>query len=231
MTDSQNTLVISGEGLSKSYGSDEARVNALKDASLQVYSGQLTLLVGPSGSGKTTLISIIATILTPDTGQLTILNQPILGMSEAETSAFRRNSIGIVFQSLFLISTLTVAENVALPLIIGGMDEKLAIEKARELLVQFRLAHRSEVAPTSLSKGQQQRVAIARAMINDAPIIICDEPTSSLDHVSGFEIMNFLQTLAKKSSKAVLVVTHDPRIFSYADRVISMSDGEITSEE
>jgi putative ABC transport system ATP-binding protein len=231
MADDQDEIVIRGEGLSKSYGSGETKIEALKNASIQIRKGQLTLLVGPSGSGKTTLISIIATILTPDVGGLSILNQPVLNMSEIEKSSFRGKSIGIVFQSLFLIPTLTVAENVALPLIIGGMHEKQALKQAREQLEPFRLAHRSEVAPTSLSKGQQQRVAIARAMINNAPIIICDEPTSSLDHVSGFEIMNFLQTMAKNSSKAVLVVTHDPRIFSYADRIISMSDGEITPEE
>lgn len=218
------------KGIKKSYGQGENRVDALKTTDLEIYKGELTLLVGPSGSGKTTLVSIIATILSPDEGELILLDTDMLALSELNKADFRCRNIGFVFQSLFLIPTLTIAENVALPLIVGGMEEKLAEDKAIEFLDKVHLAHRSNVAPTQLSKGQQQRVAIVRAMINDAPIIICDEPTSSLDHVSGFEIMEFLHKLAKNSSKAVLVVTHDPRIFSYADRIIAMSDGEISPE-
>lgn len=223
-----NSIAIECRGIRKSYGTGEDKVDALKTTNLEIYKGQLTLLVGPSGSGKTTLVSIIATILTPDEGELILLDQKLDKMSELEKAAFRCKNIGIVFQSLFLIPTLTIAENVALPLVVGGMDEESAEKKAVELLEKVHLAHRSHVSAKHLSKGQQQRVAIVRAMINDAPILICDEPTSSLDHVSGFEIMEFLHTLAKNSTRAILVVTHDPRIFSYADRIISMSDGEIT---
>lgn len=222
--------VIQCKKISKTYGTDENKVEALKTTDLEINNGELTLLVGPSGSGKTTLVSIIATILTPDTGELILLDQKIEEMSEVDKAYFRCHNIGIVFQSLFLIPTLTIAENVALPLIVAGMEEKPAVEKAHHYLDTVHLSHRADFSPKSLSKGQQQRVAIVRAMINDAPIMICDEPTSALDHVSGFEIMNFLHDLAKKSSKAVVVVTHDPRIFSYADRIIPMSDGEITPE-
>ncbi len=223
-------IAIKCRGIKKSYGSDENKVEALKSTDLEIYKEQLTLLAGPSGSGKTTLISIIATILTPDAGDLFLLDQQIDGMSEGDKAHFRCKNIGIVFQSLFLIPTLTIAENIALPLIVGGMSERNALKQAKILLDKVHLAHRAHVSPTKLSKGQQQRVAIARAMINDADIIICDEPTSSLDHVAGFEIMQFLHDLAKNPAKSVLVVTHDPRIFSYADRIISMSDGEITEE-
>lgn len=226
-----STVAIKCEGIEKSYGSKEDRVAALKNTHLEIYKGELTLLVGPSGSGKTTLISIIATILTPDTGELILLDQKMVGMTELEKASFRCKNIGIVFQSLFLIPTLTIAENVALPLIVGGTPEKEALRLAMQLLEKVHLAHRSHTSPLFLSKGQQQRVAIARAMINDAAIMICDEPTSSLDHVSGFEIMQFLHDLAENTTKAVLVVTHDPRIFSYADRIISMSDGEIVPVE
>ncbi len=226
-----SSVVIECKGVRKTYGIGEYKVEALKSTNLEIHSNKLTLLVGPSGSGKTTLISIIATILTPDEGELILLNQSMNGMSENDKAHFRCNNIGIVFQSLFLIPSLTIAENVTLPLIVGGMDETKALDKAMKLLDQVHLAHRSSSSPALLSKGQQQRVAIARAMINDAPIIICDEPTSALDHVSGFEIMEFLHGLAQNTSKAVLVVTHDPRIFSYADRIVPMSDGEITSEE
>lgn len=214
--------------VSKTYGSDENKVYALKPTDLEIEDSQLTLLVGPSGSGKTTLISIIATILTPDTGELILLDQSIMPMNEEEKAAFRCKHIGIVFQSLFLIPSLSIQENISLPLIVAGMEEKRALKKAMEYLEIVRLEHRAHALPTALSKGQQQRVAIARAMINEASIIICDEPTSSLDHTAGFEIMEFLKNLAKNSSKTILVVTHDPRIFSYADRVIPMSDGEIT---
>ncbi len=221
-------ISIKCKGVSKTYGSDENKVYALKPTDLEIEAGQLTLLVGPSGSGKTTLISIIATILTPDTGELILLDQAIQNMNEEEKAAFRCKHIGIVFQSLFLIPSLSIQENISLPLVVAGMNEQQALNKAMEYLKIVHLEHRAHVMPTALSKGQQQRVAIARAMVNEASIIICDEPTSSLDHTAGFEIMEFLQGLAKNSSKTILVVTHDPRIFSYADRVIPMSDGEIT---
>lgn len=225
-----NPIAIKCKGIRKSYGSGESEVIALKSTDLEIESGKLTLLVGPSGSGKSTLISIIATILTPDAGELILLDQEMNGMTEFEKAHFRCEHIGIVFQSLFLIPALTVAENVALPLVVKGMHEREAEKKAIELLEKIHLGHKAHFSPAKLSKGQQQRVAIARAMINDASIIICDEPTSSLDHVSGFQIMEFLQDIAKNSTKAVLVVTHDPRIFSYADRIIPMSDGQITPE-
>jgi putative ABC transport system ATP-binding protein len=219
------------KGIKKTYGTHENRVEALKSTDLEVFQGQLTLLVGPSGSGKTTLISIIATILKPDEGELILLDQDIGQMSENEKAQFRRTHIGMVFQSLFLMPTLSVLENVSLPLIIAGYSEEEANKKAMPLLENVHLDHRSNVSPALLSKGQQQRVAIARAMINDSTIIICDEPTSSLDHVTGFEIMEFLHNLALHSSRVVLVVTHDPRIFSYGDRIVNMSDGQIIPTE
>ncbi len=226
-----NQAAVKCKGISKTYGTGENKVKALKSTDLDLFQGQLTLIVGPSGSGKTTLISIIATILKADEGELILLNQDIGRMSENEKACFRRTHIGMVFQSLFLMPTLTVLENVSLPLIISGYSEETANKKAEELLEVVHLTHRSNVSPALLSKGQQQRVAIARAMVNDSSIIICDEPTSSLDHVTGFEIMDFLHHLALHSSRVILVVTHDPRIFSYGDRVISMSDGQIISTE
>ncbi len=221
---------ISCRGIRKSYGKEENKVEALKSTDLDIYNGNLTLLVGPSGSGKTTLISIIATILTPDAGELILLDQNVNLMDENGKAHFRCKNIGIVFQSLFLIPALTVIENISLPLIVGGMDEATSLDKAMHYLEKVHLSHKAHVSPADLSRGQQQRVAISRAMINEANIIICDEPTSALDHTAGFEIMEFLQDLARISSKTVLVVTHDSRIFSYADRIIPMSDGELTPE-
>lgn len=222
---------ITCKGISKTYGKEDDTVYALKPTDLQIDKQQLTLIVGPSGSGKSTLISIIATLLTPDHGELILLDQKVDQMSEIDKAQFRGKNVGIVFQSLFLVPTLTIAENVALPLIVGGMKEKKAVAKAVQYLDKVHLAHRAHMSPAHFSKGQQQRVAIARAMVNDAPILIFDEPTSALDHTSGFEIMEFLHELARHSTKAVIVVTHDPRIFSYADRIITMSDGEIISSE
>lgn len=152
-------------------------------------------------------------------------------MSEQEKTLFRRKHLGIVFQSLFLIPTLTVIENVALPLTIAGYSQHAAMGKAMELLKRMHIAHRSHSSPSLLSKGQQQRVAIARAMINESKIIVCDEPTSALDHTIGAEIMSFLRDLALEFSKTVLVVTHDHRIFPFANRIVNMVDGQLTIGE
>ncbi|MBA2368913.1 MAG: ABC transporter ATP-binding protein [Candidatus Protochlamydia sp.] len=223
--------LVKCKGISKTYGEKENRVEALKKIDISIYQSELTLLVGPSGSGKTTLLSIISTILTPDDGQLYLLDHEIHNMSETEKADFRRDKLGIVFQSLFLIPTLTVIENVTLPLLVGGVSSQTAAEKAHDLLKQLHIDHRCNVSPSNLSKGQQQRVAIARAMVNDSRIIVCDEPTSSLDQTAGFEVMGLLQDLALNHNKAILVVTHDHRIFSFADRIIEMNDGQITNGE
>lgn len=214
-------------GIKKSYGENDNRVEALKGIDLDIEKGKLTLLVGPSGSGKTTLLSIITTILTPDEGKLLLLDQDIREMPDDQRAEFCRDNLGIVFQSLFLIPTLTVAENITLPLIIAGADPQMAMDKALELLSRMHLGHRSHASPTSLSKGQQQRVAIARAMVNDSKILVCDEPTSALDQTSGLEIMALLREKVLHSSRAVLVVTHDQRTFPFADVIIKMNDGEI----
>jgi putative ABC transport system ATP-binding protein len=226
-----DSIAIQGKGLKKEYRQGENRVYALRGIDLNIYQAKLTLLVGPSGSGKTTLLSIIATILTPDEGQLFLLGEEVEGMSETERARFRRSHLGIVFQSLFLIPTLTVVENIALPLVINGYSQHAAIVKAMELLKQLNLGDRAKNSPAVLSKGQQQRVAIARAMINDSAIILCDEPTSSLDHVAGAEVMSFLQELTLKSGRTVVVVTHDHRIFPFAHEIIYMNDGQIVKGE
>lgn len=215
--------------IKKSYGKDDNKVLALQGIDLEVFSEQLTLLVGPSGSGKTTLLSIITSILSPDEGELFLLGKNLNRMKMKEKALFCRDHLGIVFQSLFLIPTLTIEENVALPLLVAGVSRKIAEEKALALLDLMHLGGRAQVPPTELSKGQQQRVAIARALINDAKVIVCDEPTSALDHTTGAEIMTILHTLARQSLKTVLIVTHDQRTFPFADRIVTMSDGQIIS--
>lgn len=213
--------------IQKHYGEGNTRVEALRGINFNVALGQLTLLVGPSGSGKTTLLSIITSILKPDRGQLFILGKDILTMSEDERLAFCCNHVGTVFQSLFLIPMLTVSENVSLPLLISGSDEKSAFKKTKEILKKLQIEKFAGSFPENLSKGQQQRVAIARALVHDPAIIICDEPTSALDHNNGMLVMDVLHEIARQDSKAVLVVTHDHRIFSFADHIAEMDDGQI----
>lgn len=222
-------IAISCRGIKKSYGENETLIEALRGIDLDIYAAELTILEGPSGSGKSTLLSIITTILTPDTGQLHLLGEDMLHISSDQRSEFCRRNLGIVFQSLFLIPTLTVAENVALPLLVGGTPKKEAYERAIDTLKTMKMDHRSETSPLALSKGQQQKVAISRAIINESKILVCDEPTSALDQQSGHDTMDILKELATDGQKAVLVVTHDHRIFSFADRIISINDGLITA--
>jgi putative ABC transport system ATP-binding protein len=222
-------IAISCRGIKKHYGELELRVEALRGIDLDIYMGQLTILEGPSGSGKSTLLSIITTILTPDSGKLKLLGTEILHISQNVRARFCRENLGIVFQSLFLIPTVSVVDNVTLPLLVGGKGKKEAYEMAMDILKKMKMDHRAEVSPASLSKGQQQKVAISRAIVNDSKILVCDEPTSALDQQSGQDTMEILKELASKASKAVLVVTHDHRIFSFADRIISINDGLITS--
>ena len=214
-------------GIKKSYGTKEYKVDALKGIDLDVNMGELTLLVGPSGSGKTTLLSIITSILTQDEGTVSLLGQDMGKLSAGEKARFSRENLGIVFQSFFLIPTLTVQENVGLPLLISGYSEEEANAKALETLKHVNIAERSKASPANLSKGQQQRVAIARAMVHDSRIIVCDEPTSALDQEAGQEIMKFLREGVLAEHRAVLVVTHDQRTFAFADKIVHMSDGKI----
>jgi len=220
-------LAIECLGIQKSYGEGNTRTEALRGVDFHVAFGKLTLLVGPSGSGKTTLLSIITSILKPDNGKLLILGNNILEMTEDERLKFCSDHIGIVFQSLFLIPMLNVAENVSLPLLIAGVDEEIARKKSYAILEQLKIEKFARTFPENLSKGQQQRVAIARALVHEPQIIICDEPTSALDHENGMLVMEILHDLAKNQGKAVLVVTHDHRIFEYADKIAKMDDGEI----
>ncbi len=214
--------------VTKSYGSGETRVVALRGADLEVKRGELLMIVGPSGCGKTTLISVITTILNQDSGECRILGCDVQRMGEKERAYFRRKSIGLVFQMFNLLPALTVAENVAVPLLIDGLRWEKAKTRASELLKTMGLDGRTTVLPSGLSGGQQQRVAIARAVVHDPALLVCDEPTSNLDHESGHAVMEILRNNAKKSDRTVVVVTHDPRIFQFADRIARMDDGRIT---
>jgi putative ABC transport system ATP-binding protein len=186
------------------------------------------MLVGPSGCGKTTLISVIAAILDQDSGSCDVLGQDLKGMNQKERTHFRGASIGFVFQLFNLLPALSAIENVAVPLLINGVSRKDAETRAREVLIQVELGTRLSARPAQLSGGQQQRVAIARALVHNPKLIVCDEPTSNLDHEAGRSVMNILRGVAKSPDRALIVVTHDPRIFDFADRIAHMDDGKIT---
>ncbi|MBA3956813.1 MAG: ABC transporter ATP-binding protein [Parachlamydiaceae bacterium] len=218
-------MTIECKGISKYYGKGENRFQALKDVNLKLFAGQLTLLVGPSGSGKTTLLSILHTILTPDEGDLFILGHHVSEMNEKEKAQFRSENMGVIFQALYLIPSLSVLENTILPLIIKKEHEEGAKKKGIEILKKLNLGKKIYSAPKELSRGQQQRVAIARALITDPKIIMCDEPTSALDEKAGLEFMTILRDHALQSNQTVVVVTHDHRIFPFGDRIININDG------
>jgi putative ABC transport system ATP-binding protein len=220
-------LAVRCRNISKTYGAGVAKVAALRGVDLDVRRGELMMLVGPSGCGKTSLISIIATILEQDAGTCEVLGRDLHALNPIERAHFRGASVGFVFQLFNLLPALTTVENIAVPLLIQGRGRRQAEARAGELLDLVGLADRRQMRPAELSGGQQQRVAIARALACAPQLIICDEPTSSLDHESGHEVMNILRRHAKAPDRAVIVVTHDPRILGFADRIARMDDGRI----
>ena len=224
----RDDIVISCRGVTKSYGGGEAKVAALRGIDLDVRRGELLMIVGPSGCGKTTLISVITTVLSHEAGQCHVLDRDLQHMDERERADFRRKSIGFVFQLFNLLPALTAAENVAIPLLIEGVPWEKARSRASELLETIGLGARVSTLPAKLSGGQQQRVAIARAVVHDPALLVCDEPTSNLDHETGHAVMKVLRGLTEKSGRTASVVTHDPRIFEFADRIARMDDGRIT---
>jgi putative ABC transport system ATP-binding protein len=219
-------IAVRCTGVTKTYGTGNASVVALRGIELEVQAGELLMLVGPSGCGKTTLISVIAGILDQDEGTCQVFEHDWKQMSSHEKTRYRGHHIGFVFQSFNLLPTLTAAENVAVPLLINGGGRREALQRAEEALSRVGLGERTRAAPAQLSGGQQQRVAIARALVHDPKLIVCDEPTSALDHETGRQIMALLRDAAG-SERALVVVTHDARIFEFADRIAKMDDGRI----
>lgn len=223
------STAIRCRGLAKSYGKGDAQVQALQGVDIDIPFGELTMLVGPSGCGKTTLISIVAGILDQDEGECTVLGQDLHAMAPDERTRFRGKSIGFVFQAFNLIPSLTVTENAAVPLLINGTPRKEAMSRARAAVEAVGLGGRADALATQLSGGQKQRVAIARALVHEPKLIVCDEPTSNLDHTSGQQAMELLRHVVRSQDRALVVVTHDPRILEFADRIAQMDDGRIVS--
>ena len=223
--------VIQAVNVSKVLGSGPARVQALKNVNLVLYGGKLTVLMGPSGSGKTTLLSILGCMLAPTQGTVRVCGIPTGAARPEELAQIRRQHVGFVFQAYHLFATLTAAENVQLALDVRGERGPKAVAKTAEVMASVGLGSKMASFPRQLSGGEQQRVAIARAIVAEPSAILADEPTAALDGVNGRAIMTILSAIARERGRAVLVVTHDPRLFGFADRIVHIEDGSLTADE
>ncbi len=219
--------VVDVRAVEKSFGDGANRIHVLKQVDFQARTGEITMLVGPSGCGKTTLLSAIAGTLKIESGEINVFGNSLEKMSGGALTRFRAKNIGFIFQQFNLIPTLTVAENVGVPLLIQGISTGKALKRSREILERVGLGERWNARPNKLSGGQQQRVAIARALVHEPPLVICDEPTAALDAQNGEIVLDLFRQVARSSDRAVIIVTHDNRIFSYADRIARMDDGAI----
>jgi len=224
-----SSAAIQLANVSKAFGSGDARTLALKGACFGAELGELHLVVGPSGCGKTTLLSVVAGTLQWDEGDVTVLGTRLNGLAASDVTSFRRRHIGFIFQQFNLIPTLDLVENVSVPLLLNGRPRREAEERAAAMLQRLGLGGRERKRPTQLSGGQQQRVAIARALVHEPPLLIADEPTSALDRETGHQIMDLLATAARAPGRCVVIVTHDPRTYAYADRLTEMEDGRVAA--
>ncbi|MGF6812962.1 putative ABC transport system ATP-binding protein [Paraburkholderia sp. Clong3] len=220
-------FAIDAHGVTKCFGEGDARTCALRDVSVQAKFGEMLLIVGPSGSGKTTLLSVISGILRPDSGDVAVDGVDLWKQSNDAIADFRLNRIGFVFQDYHLFARLTTAENVAIPLILKRKPWDAAIDEALKYLKIVGLENRAQLPPVKLSGGEQQRVAIARAIVSQPDILIFDEPTASLDGDTGRSIIEFVKHQVLNENRCILIVTHDSRIFDYADRILHMEDGQL----
>jgi putative ABC transport system ATP-binding protein len=227
MTVAERQIAVRCVGVDKFYGKGDARTQALHGCDLEAYAGEILMLVGPSGCGKTTLLSVIVGILDVDAGSVEVFGKNVDAMSGGQKARFRQKSVGFAFQQFNLLPTLTAVENAALPLLIAGMRKKRAINIAGKVLSSMGMPEKLRSLPKELSGGQQQRVAFSRALVHEPELVVCDEPTSALDGKTGEAVMQELRRVAVRSDRAVIVVTHDPRIYHHADRIAMMEDGHI----
>jgi putative ABC transport system ATP-binding protein len=221
---------ISVQNVCRDFEAGGQSLRVLHNVSTDILPGELTYLVGESGSGKTTLISIIAGILYPTEGTVSVFGTDLYQLTDTQLVRFRLANIGFIFQQYNLIPSLTAAENAAVPLVAAGMARDEAIARAMVILEKLNMASQAEKRPNQLSGGQQQRVAIARALVHEPKLIVCDEPTAALDAKSGRRVMDLLREVALSPDRTVIIVTHDNRIFDLADRILVMEDGRITSD-
>jgi putative ABC transport system ATP-binding protein len=211
----------------KTFNTGGVATTALRRVDFSAQPGELTFLIGPSGCGKTTLLSVLCGTLAADEGEIHVLGHDLRALSPRRVTEFRARHVGFIFQQFNLIPALTAEENVGVPLRIRGVGASEANRRARELLGRVGMADKAGTRPSRLSGGQQQRVAIARALIHEPDLVVCDEPTSALDSRTGKQVMDLLRDVARDSRRSVIVVTHDPRTYAYADRMVEMEDGRI----
>jgi len=223
--------VLSVIDVSVRYGTGHAAVQALSDVTLDLHLEQMTLVMGPSGSGKTTLLSVLGCLLTPDKGEVSVMGQKVTDLSENKKGEVRRKNIGYVFQAFRLFHSLSAVENVAIAMELSRRPRRQSKELACHKLEAMGLADKLRLRPHELSGGEKQRVAIARALINDPPILLGDEPTASLDSKSGSQIAEMLLKVAEEQKRAVVVVSHDPRLLQYAHRVVKVEDGRLIEDK
>jgi putative ABC transport system ATP-binding protein len=228
MTEKQGQPLVRARDLVKVYGTGPGAVRAVNGVSLDVSPGEVVLIMGPSGSGKTTLLSMLGGLLRPTSGQIVIDGVELSGRDERALGQVRARKIGFVFQAFNLFASLTVEENVLFPAHLAGLDRTAARDRAGQLLARLHLIERRHALPRTLSGGEKQRVAIARALINDAPLILADEPTGNLDSERGQEVVMILHDLARDEGRGVLIVTHDPRVEDVADRILWIEDGVLS---
>jgi putative ABC transport system ATP-binding protein len=231
MKSTTSTHAVRCVDVQKHFGEGDARIHVLRGVDFEANRGELTFLVGPSGCGKTTFISVITGLLDSTGGSVELFGHETCRLSPEEQILFRRKNLGFVFQQYNLLPALTAAENAAVPLLAAGMKRREAVDRAKSLLVKLGLENRMDTLPSKLSGGQQQRVAMARALVHEPRLIVCDEPTAALDHATGEAVMELLAESAVHPERAVIVVTHDNRVFHFADAVAHMDDGRITKFE
>lgn len=227
----QSQPAVRCAAVEKHFGEGDARVRVLRGVDFEAQPGGLTFLVGPSGCGKTTLISVIAGLLDASAGQVELFGRNTAALPVRERILFRRGNLGFVFQQYNLLPALTAVENAAVPLLAAGLKHRAALDQARAILVKLGLESRLDAYPNRLSGGQQQRVALARALVHEPRLIVCDEPTAALDHATGEAVMELLASHAVQPERAVIVVTHDNRVFHFANAIAHMDDGLITRTE
>lgn len=222
--------IVMGRNIDKVFPLDGQDVVALNRVALDIPEGEFVAIMGPSGSGKSTLLYILGGLDRPTQGAIKVAGQRIDEMNSNELAEFRRDTIGFVFQAFHLVPTITALENVALPGIFAGIPSDERLDRASRLLRVLGMGDRLDHLPRQLSGGQQQRVAIARALFNDPPLIMADEPTGALDSQTGTTVLKLLKSLCQRRNKTIIVVTHDPRIAAYADRVLQMEDGRLSQQ-